>query len=538
MSALFCLIILCPWLSGGDSLPAGSGPHGVEICDNGIDDDADGLIDLNDPDCDCPLVEPVSLIPNPSFEERDCCPSNRSQMDCASGWIQASTATTDYLHTCGWMGWEDMPVPLPLPDGEGCMGFRDGRPGGGFDMEQPQPNWKEYAGACLSSPLRAGVYYRFEFYIGFTYAQNSPPTTLAFFGATDCASLPFGEGRADFGCPTNGPGWIQLGSVLIQGVNEWKKKEISFVPPQDIYAIAIGPNCTLNPSSISYYYFFDNLVLAEQKEFDFQISGVNHACSEDFALSIPYHDTLQYQWYRNGIALVGETGPQLAAAGRPGNYQVRVLGPNSCRLAAVYQYRIPVITEKVEAIVCKGDTYPFGARPLSESGVYYDTLKSVDQCDSIVQLDLEVLGEISDTVSARIFEGESYRVGPRQYSRPGEYTAVLPSQYGCDSLVFLILDTYRIYIPNAFSPNGDGRNDTFGIFAGPGLQEVLRLRVFNRWGGLAFESAGQSTDGLPKSWDGTIDGQPAEPGNYVYQAIIVFDDGKERTVAGSVTLAR
>ena len=39
-----------------------------EICDNAIDDDNDGLIDLNDSDCACILVEPVSLIPNPSFE--------------------------------------------------------------------------------------------------------------------------------------------------------------------------------------------------------------------------------------------------------------------------------------------------------------------------------------------------------------------------------------------------------------------------------------------------------------------------------------
>ena len=120
------------------------GPPGealVEICDNAIDDDGDGLIDLNDSDCNCPEVEPISLIPNPSFEDQECCPSNRSQMNCATTWIQASAPTTDYLHTCGWMGWDDLPPPLPFPDGEGCLGFRNGRPGGG-NGEDPQPNWK------------------------------------------------------------------------------------------------------------------------------------------------------------------------------------------------------------------------------------------------------------------------------------------------------------------------------------------------------------------------------------------------------------
>ena len=40
----------------------------IEICDNGIDDDFDNLIDLNDDDCYCVITEPISLIPNPSFE--------------------------------------------------------------------------------------------------------------------------------------------------------------------------------------------------------------------------------------------------------------------------------------------------------------------------------------------------------------------------------------------------------------------------------------------------------------------------------------
>ena len=39
----------------------------VEICNNAKDDDADGLIDLNDPDCECQVVEPISLIPKSIF---------------------------------------------------------------------------------------------------------------------------------------------------------------------------------------------------------------------------------------------------------------------------------------------------------------------------------------------------------------------------------------------------------------------------------------------------------------------------------------
>ncbi|MCO6481040.1 MAG: gliding motility-associated C-terminal domain-containing protein [Phaeodactylibacter sp.] len=531
LSIFFSLILVS--VRGG--LP--NGPANVEICDNALDDDGDGRVDLNDPDCDCPEAAPVSRIPNPSFEEQDCCPGNRSQMNCATGWIQASAPTTDYLHSCGWMGWPDLPPPLPFPDGEGCMGFRNGRPGGNSG-DGPQANWKEYAGACLTAPLRAGVAYRFEFYIGYTHRNNSPPTSIVFFGSTTCNNLPFGGGQADFGCPTNGPGWMQLGSVAINGANQWQLKEINVVPTQDIHAIAIGPGCVETPLDISTYYFFDKLVLAEEREFTFRISTLGHPCSEAFGLSIPYYDTLQYQWYKDGIALVGETSPQLKNIKEEGEYQVRALGPNSCRITTAYRHRRPTSYTQLSAVICEGESYAFGARNLQGAGAYYDTLKTDNNCDSIVRLGLEVIGQESDTVYARIFEGDSWIVGRRPYTEPGRYTATLTSRYGCDSIVHLVLETYGAYFPNAFSPNEDGRNDTFTIYAGEDIQEVLRLQVFNRWGSLVFDAEGL-TPGAPGSgWDGTANGKAAEPGLYVYQATILTTDGREHLIKGEVALVR
>ncbi|MGB3947539.1 MAG: hypothetical protein WBM13_06125, partial [Bacteroidia bacterium] len=68
-----------------------------EICNNGIDDNGNGLVDLNDTAaCNC-LPQPPSLIQNSSFELKNCCPTTYSQMNCAQGWIQASAATSDYM---------------------------------------------------------------------------------------------------------------------------------------------------------------------------------------------------------------------------------------------------------------------------------------------------------------------------------------------------------------------------------------------------------------------------------------------------------
>lgn len=537
MKLLFYLPFAITSLLGAMALETGTVHVLPEICDNAIDDDEDGLTDLNDPDCDCPKLIPTSLIPNPSFEEMNCCPFDRSQLGCASDWIQASEATTDYLHTCGWMGWPDMPPPTPFPDGIGCVGWRNGRPGGPFG-QGPVANWKEYAGACLTGPLKAGTSYRFEFYVGFTKAIFSPPTTIDFFGTDDCAFLPFGVGNENYGCPTNGPGWVHLGSVGINGVNEWKLKEITVVPSFDIRAIAIGPNCTPIPSDISTYYFFDNLVLAETKEFDFKITATGHPCSKNITLDMPFRDTLQYQWYKDGVALVGKTEHQLTGVTEEGKYQVRVLGPYSCRVSVPYQYKIPVFYTEEKRTICHGDGYRFGKRTIETGGVYWDTLKTSNLCDSIVRLEVKVLGENTNIVHAKIFEKESLKVGSSSFSKPGEYDIHLKSYLGCDSLVHLVLDFYKIFIPNVFSPNGDGLNDTFTVFSGEDVREILSFRVFDRWGGLVYETADLNANEFQNGWDGTRKGKLAGPGAYVYQLKVTFQDGKERDIAGTVTLIR
>src|SRR5680860_184376 len=96
-----------------------------EICDNGIDDNGNGLIDLNDPECDCngfgASQTIPSLIPNPSFEDHSCCPSSYSQLNCADTWIQATDATSDYFN-CGYSFGAADNVGLTPPDGSGYVG--------------------------------------------------------------------------------------------------------------------------------------------------------------------------------------------------------------------------------------------------------------------------------------------------------------------------------------------------------------------------------------------------------------------------------
>lgn len=525
----------------------------VEICDNAIDDDGDGLIDLNDEDCFCRTSEAISLIPNPSFEDQTCCPNGRSQMNCADTWIQASGPTTDYIHTCGWMGWENLPMPLPIPDGQGAVGFRNGR----FARANPNnnglgvgtgnnnngnggtnANFKEYAGACLISPLRKGVSYKFQFYIGFTIQPHSPPISITFFGTEDCDNLPFGDGDDQFGCPTNGDGWMRLGATSAFGTSEWRQLEINVVPTTDIYAITIGPPCNQINATANPYYFFDNLVLAEQSAFEFDIRANNQLCANNLSFEIPEYDSLTYQWYKDGIALEGATFARLDLPPGEGMYQVVFTSEEGCTTTRPFNYSIPAFTTARQEVICENQSYDFDNQQLTQTGIYYDTLKTADNCDSIIRLDLRVNSNLEVAVAAKIFPSETFKIGNFSFGQPGQFQQTIPSSFGCDSTVNLTLDYYKIFTPNIFSPNGDGLNDYFTISGNSDLEQINNFVIFDRWGNQVFRQAALSTTQINTGWNGQFDGNIVPEGVYVYTAQVMMNDGIERTISGMVTLIR
>lgn len=503
--------------------------HTLEICDNAIDDDDNGLIDLNDPYCDCGLAEPPSLVPNPSFEDTNCCPSNNSQLYCAASWIQASEATTDFYHRCGYFMRYQFPVPLPLPDGDAYIGFRNGR-----YIGNGNPNWKEYTGACLISPLEAGTPYTFRFHIGFIDAENSPPMNVVLYGTTDCKNLPFGIGDRQFGCPTNGPNWKKLGAVAVGGDHVWKPYQITTTPTEDITAIAIGPDCDKLNITNNPYYFLDNLVLASTELFGPSIKPQGHPCTSDFKLKTNEKANTTYQWYKEGVALVGETFSELTLNKAEGRYQVLTKTDSTCMLSDFYSYTIPELSGTADIYICSGGTYAFGNDLLSHTGTYTQTVQSRQGCDSTILLNLTVLTELKDTVEAYFFEGDVFKMGPYRLYSATETQLKFVSSLGCDSTVQLTLKEYPIYIPNAFSPNDDGVNDTFQFFGEEELISVESLTIYDRWGNQLF----QQTGGDPFEWDGSHAGNPANSGIYLYVLELTLSEGERKVLSGDLMLFR
>ncbi len=418
----------------------GSGLWGQEICDDAIDNDGDGLIDLNDTeDCICETAIPSGLIPNPSFEEYTQCPFNEGQLNFAVSWIQASAATSDFINTCGnFLGNQfanNAIAPQPFPDGDGCIGFRDG------NGTRNLPNFKEYVGSALTEPMKAGTTYKLDFFVGFHGHPSSVRFPMAVFLTDDASNLPFGGNDTDFGCPTNGPGWDLVGELVVEGDNEWVNVEYEFTPTKNYEAIVLGPGCAQHPDwRQSPYFFMDRLVLAELSDFNLPTKIFGDICNDELTIELQ-EDQLGYQWYYEGVALVGQTGRNLELTGSSplGTYLAVVETPEGCFLSDSYNLAFPDEEYPFEAAICEGDSYMFAGEEYFVTGTYTDTIPISLLCDSISVLNLSILRPTEGSRSDTICSGEALLIDGLEYTAAGIYEAVLPNVVGCDSVLTITL---------------------------------------------------------------------------------------------------
>jgi gliding motility-associated-like protein len=113
---------------------------------------------------------------------------------------------------------------------------------------------------------------------------------------------------------------------------------------------------------------------------------------------------------------------------------------------------------------------------------------------------------------------------------------------GCiasDSALIEILEVRKVFIPNAFSPNGDGINDIFTIYGDePNVSGIVQLLVFDRWGNLVFQTNKLLPNSEDGGWDGTFAGKELDAGVFTYVADVLFLDGKTIRYSGSISIVK
>jgi gliding motility-associated-like protein len=110
------------------------------------------------------------------------------------------------------------------------------------------------------------------------------------------------------------------------------------------------------------------------------------------------------------------------------------------------------------------------------------------------------------------------------------YTLVVTDDNNCESsgsITITVSGRSKISVPNAFSPNGDGINDTW-VITNLSIYPGATVDVFNRYGQPVFHS-----ENYNKGWDGTYNGKPLPVGTYYY---IIDPKNNEKKIAGSVTI--
>ena len=118
-----------------------------------------------------------------------------------------------------------------------------------------------------------------------------------------------------------------------------------------------------------------------------------------------------------------------------------------------------------------------------------------------------------------------------------EYTVTIVSDNGCSATTTVTVyvdDNFRAFIPNIFTPNGDGQNDYFSFYTFGAVR--TEVKIFNRWGAQVYYNPDQPS--ASNGWDGQFSGEDAPEGTYVYVIEILFANDEERQFTGSVTLIR
>jgi len=192
----------------------------------------------------------------------------------------------------------------------------------------------------------------------------------------------------------------------------------------------------------------------------------------------------------------------------------------------------------------------------SDAGIYYLTVTDTIDCQENAQVTVTIHDNPqigfppADTIFAQPgfileagsgYENYLWNTGDTtsaiQIDIEGLYSVLITSNQSCKSTdsVTILWGQSSFYLPNAFTPNGDGLNDEFKPVQRYDYVNTFHMSIFNRWGAMIFE-----TSDINLGWDGTHKGNPAYQGTYVYKIVYTAWPNKEeqQVETGVVTLVR
>jgi gliding motility-associated-like protein len=276
-----------------------------------------------------------------------------------------------------------------------------------------------------------------------------------------------------------------------------------------------------------------------------------------------------YQWS------TGETGQQITVNNK-GSYSVTAVSIDGCKssdtLNVLTEFTLPSVKLDHNPELCEGSERVLNAGPFSKflwqdgssnqwftvkgTGIYFVEVRDIHDCsgrDTVIittLLSLPIAFLPDDTAictysnllikPSQPFKSYLWSTGSSSASitveTPGQYWLEVTDIHNCkgkDSIgVFPKECMAGLYVPTAFTPNHDGKNDVFrALFFG--TYQKFELTIFNRWGEIIF----QTTNPL-NGWDGMYKGKPQDTNVFVWSCLYKVEGEEVKSAKGTVSLIR
>ncbi len=169
-----------------------------------------------------------------------------------------------------------------------------------------------------------------------------------------------------------------------------------------------------------------------------------HGCDSVIALTLSVNPAYANS-HTESICQGGSYNYYGTALTATGDYSHTMQGQQGCDSTDYLHLDVyPIVTTPTTASICQGATYSFNGQNLTVGGTYYDTLATVHGCDSIIALTLTVNPVYANNHTESICQGGSYNYYGTVLTATGDYSHIMQSQQGCDSIDYLHLDVYPV----------------------------------------------------------------------------------------------
>lgn len=278
-----------------------------------------------------------------------------------------------------------------------------------------------------------------------------------------------------------------------------------------------------------------------------------------------------YTWRINGVAQASTTNAVTVTWNNPGTFQITVLERSAAGCDGDLRSGTVLVStgnrRDTSVTACNSFTWNRNGNTYTASGNYNYISISPNGCADTVTLRLTITppvpairyatitatANVPQQLQARIFSpGDQYTWSPAvglnsytianplfNYTRTTEYLISIRPVTGCSVVDTLLVNVIQaitnpsdVFIPKAFSPNGDGNNDKLTPLLYR-IKEFKYFRIYNRWGQLVFET---STAG--EGWDGTFKGMRSGPDVFTWTTEATGVDGRTHSKRGTSVLLK